>query len=339
MTKKTRYFLVGAVALLVAGFSVGLIAYYGGFPGLAFAQTAGPDQLRYVPRDAAIVAYANVKQIMNSDFRRSFKTLEPAGSERGQEEFRNETGIDIERDIESVLAYMEAGPGQPDKSGLVLASGNFDRARISSLLTQHGAVEETYKGKRIFAHTAGKGGGPAGVAFIEPSLVAVGSVEALKHTIDLQETGGASNVLGNAEMMDLIASVKADSNAWAVGRFDALAGHAHLPEQVASQMPAVKYFTASGHINGGVSGNVSMEAKDAEAAQNLSKVIQGFIALAQLQMQNHSEVQGLMNALNLTTSNDGNRVAISFSVPPQMLDMIKQLEQRKTPGAPRAPIQ
>jgi hypothetical protein len=342
MSKRTRYFLFGSVAVLVVGLSVGLIAYYGGFPGLALAQAGGPDELRYVPRDATLVAYANVQEIMTSDFRRKVKAMEPAGSEQGQEQFRNETGIDIERDIHSVLACMEAGPGGPEANGLVLARGVFDQSRIGALLTAHGATLETYKGKQIYAHEAGaKSNAPAGVAFIEPGLVAVGGVAAVKRTIDEQATGGASNILDNADMMDLVRSVRSNSNAWAVGRFDALAGQAKLPEQVASQIPAVKYFVASGHINGGVSGSLSMQAKDAEAAQNLSKVIQGFVALAQLQLQGHSDVQGLINALNLTTSNDGDRVAISFSIPTDVLDAIRQMGVSKglprTPGAPEAP--
>ena len=54
--------------------------------------------------------------------------------------------------------------------------------------------------------------------------------------------------------MDLVNDID-DSNAWAVGRFDALMSQAKLPEGVASQIPAVKLFSASGHINGGLSGS------------------------------------------------------------------------------------
>src|SRR5512147_2715444 len=109
MTKRTRYFLIGSVAFLIVGLAAGLVAYYGGIPG-AFAQNAGPQELRYVPKDAVVVAFANVQELMNSEFRQHVKALEPADRERGQDELRNATGINIETDIDYVVAYMTADP-------------------------------------------------------------------------------------------------------------------------------------------------------------------------------------------------------------------------------------
>jgi hypothetical protein len=177
------------------------------------------------------------------------------------------------------------------------------------------------------------------LVFLDNGLVAVGSMDSLKKTIDAFQTGGAGNVLDNTELMKLVDSVRGHNNAWAVGRFDAVTGQAKLPEQVASQIPSISYFAASGHINGGVSCNLSMEAKDEEAARNLSKVIDGFTALAQLQMGNQtSEVQGIFKSLNLQTSSGGNKVAISFSASPEMLDAIGRLAKgAQKPSAPRPP--
>src|SRR5207245_10280864 len=101
MTKQTRYFLVASAAVLVAGLGVGLVAYYGGgFPSLS-ASRSGPSELSYVPADAAVVAFANVREIMNSDLRRRLKQALP--QENGQKEFQDATGIDIERDIDYVV--------------------------------------------------------------------------------------------------------------------------------------------------------------------------------------------------------------------------------------------
>ena len=66
MTKKTRYFMGGSAAILVAGLGTGLVAYYGGgFPSLS-ASRSGPAELSYVPADAAVVAFANVREVMDS---------------------------------------------------------------------------------------------------------------------------------------------------------------------------------------------------------------------------------------------------------------------------------
>jgi len=69
MTKKTRYFLGGSAAILVAGLGTGLVAYYGGgFPSLS-ASRSGPSELSYVPPESAVVAFANVREVMDSQLR------------------------------------------------------------------------------------------------------------------------------------------------------------------------------------------------------------------------------------------------------------------------------
>src|SRR5918993_2489375 len=106
MTRKTRYFMGGSAAILVAGLGTGLIAYYGGgFPSLS-ASRSGPSELSYVPADAAVVAYANVREVMDSQLRQRLKVVLP--QEQGQQEFRDQTGIDIERDIDYIVAAASA---------------------------------------------------------------------------------------------------------------------------------------------------------------------------------------------------------------------------------------
>jgi hypothetical protein len=335
MMKQTRYFVVGAAVFLVAGLSVGLVAYYGGFPGLALS-SQGPDDLRFVPADAAVVAYANVHDIMNSDFRKQMKALEPSGAQQGQQEFRDQTGIDIETDIESVLAYMLPGD-EGQKQGVVLARGHFNRDKIGTLLTSHGATTEEFEGTKVYSHPQAGKNGPGGLAFLGESLVAVGSTDSVKRTIHEMTSGGQGNVIGNREVMDLIHSVQGNSNAWAVGRFDVLAGQAKLPSQVTSQMPPVKYFAAAGHVNGGVSGSVSMEATDEAAATNLAKIVDGFMALAQMQFGSKPEAQKLIQQLNLRTTKEDRRVAISFSISPELLGIMQQMASHKGAALPSQP--
>ena len=88
------------------GLCTGLLAYYGGLPTLASPREAGPDELKYVPATAAVVAYANVRDVMNSEFRQKLRQVLPDHDQKGQEEFERETGINVEQDIDYVLAWM-----------------------------------------------------------------------------------------------------------------------------------------------------------------------------------------------------------------------------------------
>ena len=107
MTKKTRYFLAGSAAVLAAGLGTGLVAYYtGGFQPVS--ASAVSNELRYVPADATVVAYADVRAIMDSDLRARLKEAMPM-HEQGQREFQTQTGIDIEHDIDYVVASLTTG--------------------------------------------------------------------------------------------------------------------------------------------------------------------------------------------------------------------------------------
>ncbi len=79
MTKKTRYFMAGSTAVLAAGLGTGLIAYYaGGFEPVSASAVA--NELRYVPADASLVAYADVRAIMDSELRTRLKAAMPSGA-------------------------------------------------------------------------------------------------------------------------------------------------------------------------------------------------------------------------------------------------------------------
>lgn len=321
MTKRTRYFLFGSVTVLLVGLCTGLVAFYTGMPMGAFGRPQGPSELHYVPADATIVAYADVREVMQSEFRQKLRAAMPK-DEHGQEDFQKATGIDIEHDVDHVVAFAEPGGTESQKTGMVLAAGRFDAGRLEALAREHDGQVEDYKGKRLVtvqhmedsdSHDSRQS---LTVAFLEPGLVALGTTGTVKGAIDRQ---GSQSVLANKEMMNLVKDLD-DSNAWAVGRFDALMSQAKLPEDVAGRIPAVRWFSASGHINGGLRGAIRAEARDEQAGQNLRDVVQGFLALARMQAGSRPELQAMLNSLQL--SGAGKTVSLNFEVPAQVFDLM-----------------
>src|SRR4029079_18091015 len=208
MTKKTRYFMGGSAAILVAGLGTGLVAYYGGgFPSLS-ASRSGPSELSYVPADSAVVAFANVREVMDSQLRQRLKIALP--DENGQKEFQEQTGIDIERDIDYVVAAMTTpgADGYREPNGLVVAHGRFNTTQLESLVREHGGVVEESQGHPPAKATDIDGhhsvdmteSGDAThkahtiiLAFLEPGLVAIGSEQAIKSYIHTQLTPSHHN--------------------------------------------------------------------------------------------------------------------------------------------------
>ena len=66
MTARTRYFVIASLLVLIVGLGTGVVVYYLGVPSLGLLARTGPAELRYLPRDSAVVAYANVRGVMAS---------------------------------------------------------------------------------------------------------------------------------------------------------------------------------------------------------------------------------------------------------------------------------
>lgn len=321
MSNKTRYFVLSAGAILAAGLTTGLVASYMGLP-VAFSRAAGPDELQFVPANAAVVAYANVHDVMNSSFRQRFRKMEP--DSRARDEFLEKTGVNIEEDIQTVVAaMMPKADGTGREPGiLVLARGRFEPARLEALATEHGGKVEEYGGKRLITHDKSDGNPDMAVGFIDADLIAVGSYASVKNAID---AGRGNNVVSNTELMRQINEFD-NSNAWAVGRFDALAQAGHLPAEISSQVPAIQWFSAAGHINGGVSGVIKAEARDEESAKNLHDILNGFLAMAKMQAGSRPEIKTVVDSLQL--AGDGKNISLSFSLPSELIDALEAMKKQ-----------
>src|ERR1700730_19221374 len=143
MTTKTRYFVIASLLVLGVGLGTGLVAYYVGFPAGAATRAGGPEELQYIPRNATVIAYANVQEVMASQLRQKLLSVLPL-QESGRREFENQTGINIETDIDRIVACLIADPSTTSLpgQGMVLARGRFDETKIEALMREHGAQIE-----------------------------------------------------------------------------------------------------------------------------------------------------------------------------------------------------
>ena len=113
----------------------------------------------------------------------------------------------------------------------------------------------------------------------------------------------------------------------------ALASEARLPDQIKEQIPTISWFSAAGHINGGVSGVLKAEAKDEVVAQNLRDVLRGFLALAKMQAGSKPGMKEMVDSLQL--SGEGKTVSVAFSVPSEVLDVFEAMSKTRRNGEVR----
>lgn len=325
MTKQTRYFVLGSVTTLLVGLAVGVLAYYGGLSGLASSQSSSLSRdLEYLPADASVVAFANVRDVMKSQVRERVKRIEPKG-DNGKQDFEDKTGIDIESDIERVLAFVVPdadGSSSPEGGGCVLARGRFDKSKIDALVREHGGRTESYNGVQLVVHDKQKNDQFA-LAFIEPGLLALGSLDGVRRAIDSKR--GGKNITTKPEMMKQIDAID-EGNVWAVGRFDAISKQAHFPKEMAGRLPPINMFSASGRVNGGLTGTITAQTSDEPAANNLRDVVRGMLALAKLQTGGHAQVQTLLQSLQM--GGTGTTVSLSFTLPVELIDAFAPPKKR-----------
>ncbi len=336
-TAKTRYFLLGSAAVLTAGLTAGTVAYFGGMPR-ALASNAGPDELSLVPSGAAVVAYANVQGVMGSEFRQRLMTLMHDEAGKGRQEFQEQTGIDVERDIDAVIAAMAAPAdgANAHETGFVALRGRFDTAKIESLVSSKGGQLAEYKGARLLVPPAGDDSQTADdssatptrrhvrpvVALVNANLVIVGAEAAVKAAIDRSNGEGTASITSDGEFVRMLESVDQNSTVWAIGRPKVLGFSAsgEVPSQVMQQIPEIKWFAASGHLNGGLTATFRAEGKDEEAGKNMREVVQGVLALARLQMESKPELKPLLSSVQVEGTGAG--VALHMTLPAEMLDVI-----------------
>jgi hypothetical protein len=321
MSSRTRYFLIGSALVIVVGLCTGLVAYYNGNLPMGTAASRLPE-LGYVPADASAVAFADVKTIMASEFRQKLREMMPTGADKGR--LLSETGIDIEHDIDTVVAA--AGAKGSARGPLILLRGRFDAARIEQLAKDHGATAEQYRGESLLvpdrmpaAMAPDADHGAPGMTFLEPGLLALGDVAQLKAAIDARSSD--AGVATNQPLMDLVSGAERSGNAWIVGRFDALADQPSIPSQIRDQLPALEWFVVTANIDRGINGVVRAEARDDQGAEQVRGVLNGALSAARMMAGRDQRVDSFLSGVQ--TSGSGKTIEVSFAIGPEMLSALK----------------
>ena len=341
MTKKTRYFVLAAGAVLIVGLGGGLIAY------LAYNRVAGlpagvPPEMRYVPANAAVVAFADVRAVMSSELRRSLMPSVDPESRKGRQMMNDFAGVDLEKQVNRVVAYVEPYKLQTrrrrqnptSRERWCWCKARSTPARIESFIRERAGTMDDYKGRKILVHR--EHGQDVAVGLVGSDLIAMGPADLVRGIIDLSQGSGlAKNITANPEMMDLIRD-NTGSTAWVVGQFDEIRRRMRLPSGVAQQVPPIRLVSVKANINGGIKATIRAEAGDKAAADQLRDVVRGFISLARLQGGAKPEIDSMLKSIELSGSDAS--VRLSFALSPEALRAVapgpRRRGERWTPPEP-----
>jgi hypothetical protein len=282
------------------------------------AAAADPQLLSLVMPDAKVLAGVNVESAKNSLFGQYvLNTIQP--DNRDLQELADLTGFDPRRDVRELLVASNGVPGS--KTGLALARGSFDPARIAGTATSHGATTESYKGVTLLLDPQGQ----HGIAFLDSTLVLAGDVASVKAAIDRQSAP-----------MPLPSSVAVKVQQWSTAQdawvISAVPPASLKPTANAPQIPGLtnqdvftKIQQAASGVKFGNNVTVTSEADMATAqdATSLGDVVKFLANFAAAQAgQKNPEIAALAQSLQVTTS--GAVLNVVFSLPEsQLQELVK----------------
>src|ERR1039457_6052406 len=172
--------------------------------GVLTAKAADSQMLSLVMPDAKVIAGVNVDSAKSSTFG-IYLIGEIQANAAGLQQLVTLTGFDPARDLHEILAATNSTVGH---TGLALARGNFDVAKITALATLGGAFTETYSGVTIIEDPNKMGG----AAFLDATLVVAGDIASVKAAIDRPHSGQSLP----ASVVTLVNQWSSTEDAWVV---------------------------------------------------------------------------------------------------------------------------
>ena len=282
------------------------------------AKAADPQLLNLVMPDAKVLAGVNVDQAKTSPFGQYVLGLIQSSQDTHLQELTNQTGFDPTRDVHEVLVASNGTPGS--HTGLAMARGNFDTAKILALATQHGASTETYAGVTILEDPKAE----HGVAFLSPTLFVAGDIASVKGAIDRQHTPAPLPAALTVQVNQWSGS----QDAWAVSLIPTSSlkmpnGAPNVPGVGGQANTAFQSIQqAAGGVKFGANVVVTAQATadTAQNAQSMGDALKLLVSLAQMQGQNDANLKTLIAGLAITPQ--GNLLNVTLTVPEDQIQQI-----------------
>jgi hypothetical protein len=332
--KRTRWMLVATLVLLVGGIGFALIGAYGRLAVQASASNI-PGIVAYLPKDANIVAYIDVRKLVYSPAYQAFEKDHGDEFTTHLQEFIAETGLDPRSDIDAVAFASRSGSGINLPVAIVAGNYQDKQAKLETLITTKGqAAVSQYGSHKLFTNPKRTAEDPhqETAAFLDGSKLVFGHLESVKATIDAFDTKAANGILTNPEFNQLISQTRTDGTFWLVSTNMSFIDHfkkqaAGAPEQLQQNIPKIQNLILEADLGNIVTASLRSQCTDENMALNLGNFVKGLVALGNMLTSQQPELAGVLQGVTVTQTNK--MVEVNFSVPFETLRSLQQMEVAK----------
>jgi hypothetical protein len=334
----TRSRMVVFVSMLVVG--VGAVAAVGALyldPARA-AVGPLPAEALALPGDTRFVMGLDVKRFVASPFYARFAEKQGEVRPDAFRELEEKLGLNPERDLDRVVIAGRDASAKGKDTGVALVTGRFDRYKLGRAAEEKpGVTTKNHQGTSMYLYDE-DGKAATAVAFLDDNTLAIGSQKAVEAVI-ANRAAGSGGLRANAALVALLETVKPGSTFWMAGDQALLS---RMPQVVPGpggsgagmQLPALRSVIVTGDLDPLVALQITGEAADPTAAQNLADIVRGLVAMASLHAQQKPELKQLASAVSVTT--EAHRVHVNARFPYALLDTLQPKRAAAAPHPPAA---
>ena len=282
--------------------------------------------LRAVPSNVDLLAVAHVGKLKKSFLYELWKEREEEDRvRRDLGKFREEIGIDPERDVE-IAVFSAAGGFKPPVFAALLIRGTFDREKIEDRLTEEGFKNDEYEGHRVYALPLVES--PA-MAFLDDHTFVLGTAGSVRTTVDMRRGEGESFAEA-PDRMALVEGLTYRDQLWCLAEVNdasrkiagEVLGSVQKEFDLSNIVDAVRQIALCADVRASL--NVSLqgicdEEKDAEL---LARALRGLMAFGKMGAEEHGELIKLMDAIRIRS--DKRTVDIMASVSRETLEHLEE---------------
>lgn len=275
------------------------------------------DLIQLLPKDCLGVFAWQVRSTLETSLARH--SLEDKETAAKIEDIKNQTGIDLTRDIYLVaggIVNLENKEPQP----VAMINLRYDQNKLLDFIKQKTSqpMEEiTYEKKTIYKLSTGKEP-EAAFTFFDASNIFLGGLDALKKAIDVAE-GRAENIHQNNEFKSLLKTTKTEALSWSTFLLPAeMMTEIAKSKPMLSSLEKLRSLTMSfDYKNKNLIAEILARGSDENHHKQLADLLTGMRAMGVMASTNYPEVVEVLNRLEIASTPQ--QVSLSLTLPEDAL--------------------
>lgn len=322
---------------------VGLLAV----PAAADSGLLDSTNLALLPPDTNSLLGIDVERLRGTSLYRFFEEQSRARESATPseiDEWAALTGFDPRRDVSELLIVSWQIPGQEFRPGqalpfLAIARGQFDAAKLGEQFLAKGAIEEEYRGARLFLFPLDRQEPPppdpaetivipppapealpqVAIGFVDKHLAMVGGFDAIAAAID-RKSVGAPPTAAQQSLLERGGELRDGHQIWAIsaqpaGLLKQGIPQSHGDTKLIQILQSMSESTIAMDLAGGLRGRLAALCGTGEDARLLGDLARGFLAMARFSNNGGDPLTPMLEHVNITENGSSIELAVDIDGP------------------------